>query len=231
MGGAEFDAFAASYDDDLARGLALTGEDKGFYARSRVEWLRRRLGKIGVRVDRVLDFGCGTGTATPLLRDLLGARSVLGVDPSAASLERARERFGGPGVTFADPAAASPDASFDLVFTNGVFHHIPAAERPAALAYLAGSLQPGGVLALWENNPWNPGTRLIMRRVAFDRDAVMLSARETRRLVKGRGFQILGTDFLFVFPRPLRFLRPLERFLVRLPLGGQYLVLARKPAG
>ena len=43
MSGAEFDSFAAGYDEDLARGLALTGEGKDFYARRGIEWLAGRL--------------------------------------------------------------------------------------------------------------------------------------------------------------------------------------------
>jgi hypothetical protein len=42
------------------------------------------------------------------------------------------------------------------------------------------------------------------------------------------GFTPLGSDFLFYFPRFLSAFRFLERGLVKLPLGGQYLVLARK---
>jgi hypothetical protein len=40
---------------------------------------------------------------------------------------------------------------------------------------------------------------------------------------------VARTDFLFFFPRQLQALRPLERRLVSLPLGAQYLVLARRP--
>jgi SAM-dependent methyltransferase len=228
--GAEFDAYASSYDAELARGLALTGEDKDFYARGRIAWLARRLAAAGVSPRRVLDFGCGTGTAAPLLRDLLGAELVLGIDPSSASLEQAHKAYGGASVRFAAPAEYQPDGSFDLVFTNGVLHHVPRAERLAALRYVAAALRPGGWFALWENNPWNPGTRWIMGRVAFDRDAVMLSAAECRRLARQAGLEPRATDYLFVFPRVLRLLRPLEPWLRGLPLGGQYQVLSRKPS-
>jgi hypothetical protein len=89
-------------------------------------------------------------------------------------------------------------------------------------------LKPGGLFALFENNPWNPGTRYVMSKIPFDRDAVMLRASETsRRLVDG-GFEILTVDFLFVFPALLRWLRPLERHLASVPLGAQYLVLGRR---
>jgi hypothetical protein len=83
------------------------------------------------------------------------------------------------------------------------------------------------LFALWENNPWNPGTRFAMRRISFDKDAVTLSPPQARRLVQTAEFQILRTDFLFIFPRLLRWLRPLESLLSRLPFGGQYEILCR----
>ena len=229
MDRSEFDAYAASYDRDLARGLALTGEGKGYYARRRLEILATWLGRLGFAARSVLDFGCGIGDTAPLFRAVLGSERVLGVDPSAESIARARTESAGPGIEFATTAELEPGGSHDLAFVNGVFHHIPPAERLGAIGLVRRALRPGGLLALWENNPWNPGTRLIMRRVAFDRDAIMLSAPETRRLLQAGGFEIVGTAFAFVFPRPLAWLRGLEPLVSGLPLGGQYLVLGRAP--
>src|SRR5207248_830247 len=98
------------------------------------------------------------------------------------------------------------------------------------LAYVHRALRPGGLFALWENNPWNPGTRYVMRRIPFDRDAIVLSAREVRHLVEQSGFEVLRTDFLFIFPRALRWFRFLERPLSAWPLGAQYQVLCRRAA-
>jgi hypothetical protein len=57
----------------------------------------------------------------------------------------------------------------------------------------------------------------------------MLNALETRRRLRAAGFQILRTDFLFIFPKSLGALRPLEAMVSRLPLGAQYQVLCRRP--
>jgi hypothetical protein len=57
----------------------------------------------------------------------------------------------------------------------------------------------------------------------------MLSPPAARRLLAAGGFELLRSDSLFYFPRSLAFLRWTEPYLARLPLGGQYLVLCRKP--
>ena len=225
-----FDAHADDFDDTLARALAATGEDKDYFARGRIAWLRRCLHGLGVRPRAVMDYGCGTGSATPYLFDVLGAASVVGVDVSARCLELAATRWGSSGAVFS-LQGAGPDARCDLVFCNGVFHHIPPDARADAVTYVYDALDDGGWFALWENNPWNPGARYVMAHCAFDREAVTLTAPQARRLVRARGFEVVRTDFLFVFPRALHSLRWLEPFVARWPLGGQYQVLCRKPAG
>jgi len=226
---AAFDHVAADYEAALGRGLQLAGETREFFARGRVAWLARCLPQPAPAISKVLDFGCGDGAATPLLRRLEADATIIGVDTSTASLELAQRNHATDRIRFLPVAALKPDASFDLVFSNGVFHHVPSADCPATLALIHSALRPGGLFALWENNPWNPGTRLIMRRVPFDHDAVLLWPAVARRLLRVAGFDVLRTDFRFVFPRWLRWFRPLEPALSRLPLGGQYQVLAQKP--
>jgi SAM-dependent methyltransferase len=226
---AEFDAYAARYDQELAEGLGLTGEGKEYYARGRMRWLAKRLRELGAaNPGTVLDFGCGLGNGTPLFFDQLSAKRVVGVDVSDGLLDRARATFANESrASFHRISAYEAPSSADVAFVNGVFHHIPPADRAQALAYVRRTLKPGGLFAFWENNPWNPGTRYIMSRVSFDANAITITPTEARMLLRDAGFGIVSTDFLFYFPRALRLLRPLERVLSSLPLGGQYLVLCR----
>ena len=224
-----FDAVARDYDAQLHAGLSATGEDKTYFARARAQWVARRVSQVGERPRTILDYGCGTGTATPFLLDELDAQHVLGVDISPESVRVAREHFGGSSASFACIAHQRPAADIDLAFCNGVFHHIPVDQRLDCAGYVHRSLRPGGLFAFWENNPWNPGTRYVMSRIAFDRDAITLTAREARGLLRRAGFELLRTDYAFVFPAALRVLRWLEPTLAPLALGGQYLVLCRKP--
>jgi SAM-dependent methyltransferase len=227
-GAAGFDAHAESYDADLARGLAASGEDKEYYARGRIAWLAGRLRKLGTTPARILDFGCGDGFAAPFLLQIPGAESVVGVDVSEGLLAVARGRNRDSRIQFARLDGWSERSGFDLAYTNGVFHHIPPDQRRAALDQITAALRPGGILAFWENNPWNPGTRFVMRRIAFDRDAITITPPAGRQLLTSAGFAVLHLDSLFYFPRALGWLRPLEPALSRLPLGGQYLITARR---
>lgn len=224
-----FDAYATDYDSALAQGISVSGEGKEFFAKGRAAWLTRRLAQLDERPQHVLDFGCGTGSATPFLLAIPGIKSVLGVDVSQTSIEAAQRQHGSDRARFLPMGKYAPAAQIDLAFCNGVFHHIPPAERAAAIRFIFQALRPGGIFAFWENNPWNPGTRLVMSRIPFDRDAITLTPPESRRLLKENGFEILRTDFQFIFPNFLGWLRPLEKPLAGLPFGAQYQVLCRKP--
>jgi SAM-dependent methyltransferase len=224
----EFDHYAEDYDVALEQGLAVSGEDKNYFAQGRVSWLNHCLRQMPQSPKSVLDFGCGTGSAAPFLLDMPGVESVLGVDVSAKSLAVAERTHGSRRAQFHLLGQYQPEGQIDLAYCNGVFHHIPPPERAAAINYVGRALRPGGLFALWENNPWNPGTRYVMSRCPFDQDAITLSPLEAQRLVVSAGFELLRLDFLFVFPRAFSWFRGLEPFISRLPIGAQYQVLCRK---
>lgn len=225
---AEFDEYAEIYDEALQQGIGVSGENRDFFAQGRIAWLARCLHQMRESPKRVMDYGCGTGISTPLLFNLVGAHTVLGTEISAKALEVAKKRYHADNTQFFLFEDYQPSAEMDLVFCAGVFHHIPLDKRKAALSYIHRALKPGGLFACWENNPWNPGTRYVMSRIPFDRDAKTLTPPEARGLLEAGGFKILQTDFLFLFPKALRWFRAIEPHISRLPLGAQYQVLCRK---
>ncbi len=223
-----FDRYAEDYDAALEQGLAVSGENKSYFAQGRVGWLSHCLQQMRQYPKFLMDFGCGTGSATPYLLELPGVESLFGVDVSAQSLAVAERIHGSERAQFLLRDKYRPNEQIDLAHCNGVFHHIPPQQRASAINYIYRSLRPGGLFAFWENNPWNPGTRYVMSRCPFDQDAITLSPLAARRLVFSGRFEILRLDFLFVFPRALRLFRSIEPFISRLPLGAQYQVLCRK---
>src|ERR1700756_1650253 len=133
MSQAEFDRFARSYEQDLAKSLALTGESREFYAQRRIDWTAQCVARLGHSVRRILDYGCGDGANSPMLAARLNAEHVLGVDVSTESIAVARQANSTPGLQFHSISDWTPDGNIDLAFTNGVFHHILPAERPECL--------------------------------------------------------------------------------------------------
>jgi SAM-dependent methyltransferase len=224
----DFDSYADSYDRALAEGLAVSGENREYFAEGRVKWLADCLRQMGFVPSLVIDYGCGTGSSSPLLLEFLRPKTVIGLDSSMRSIDVARRDYGSERIRFSSVEEYEPAETADLVYCNGVFHHIPPELRNSSLKFLHQTLRSGGLFSLWENNPWNPGTQYIMSRIPFDRDAIKLSPLETQSLVRSEGFSVLRTDFAFFFPRFLRFLRPTEKFISSVPLGAQYQVICQK---
>nr|WP_018384622.1 methyltransferase domain-containing protein [Wenjunlia vitaminophila] len=99
----------------------------------------------------VLDVGCGTGRALPLLREAVGPRgTVLGTDLTPAMLREAtRLGRGRSAVLAVADCAGLPlgDGALHGVFAAGVLHHLP--DPHAGLRELARVCAPGARLALF----------------------------------------------------------------------------------
>lgn len=120
---------------------------------ARLEWtgtyhlVRRDLPRIlqqHVTGRRALDFGCGTGRSTRLLREL--GFTVTGVDIASSMIERARQIDGtGDYVLLAEgDLDRLPNGAFDVVLAAFPFDNAPASEKPRILRALARLLAPAG---------------------------------------------------------------------------------------
>jgi SAM-dependent methyltransferase len=153
---------------------------------------------------------------------------LLGVDTTPLSLKEANDRHSNKTTSFVALEQYSPKQEIDLAYCSAVFHHIPPDGRADSVDYVYRSLKSGGYFSFWEHNLWNPGARYAMSRCPFDEDAIPLRASESRQLLASSGFKVLRTDYLFIFPRFLRYFRGIENKLTRLPIGAQYQVLCVK---
>jgi ubiquinone/menaquinone biosynthesis C-methylase UbiE len=120
---------------------------------------------VGVQLhDHVLDIGCGTGQTTRQAADTARAGSALGVDISAAAIERARALARADGlrnVTFEHADAEVhrfPQGRFDLAMSR--FGTMFFDDHIAAFANIGRALRPAGrlVMMVWqarERNEWD----------------------------------------------------------------------------
>jgi ubiquinone/menaquinone biosynthesis C-methylase UbiE len=101
---------------------------------------------------RLLDCGCGPGTITLGLAQLVSPAEVVGLELESSQLEIARGSAATRGLTNIRFEAGSiyalpfADASFDVVFAHAVFEHLR--EPMAALSEIRRVLVPGGLVAL-----------------------------------------------------------------------------------
>ena len=224
---AEFDEFASKYEKTMERACAVGGESPDFYAAGRMKWCLKRL-RPYLPLETAMDFGCGNGGSLGYFFEILGCSSVIGIDPSTDSLEVAKMRHPDRALFLHTPEDFTPCGNVGLAFCNGVFHHIPPRDRLKSLSFIRAALSEQGIIAFWENNPWNPAVVYGMSLNEFDRNAETLSPLNSARLLKQAGFRVLFVDYCFFFPHFAEKLRGLEPALRWLPLGAQYLIVARR---
>ena len=233
MDKAEFDKFADEYRSLHAANIAISGESPDYFSEYKIrdmaaEYFAQRGGATDA--PAVLDFGAGIGTSVPFVRKYLPRARLTCLDVSTKSLEVGRGRFPGQAtfLHFDGNRIPFPDASFDVAFAACVFHHIDHAEHVALLREFYRILVPNGIAFVFEHNPYNPLTVHAVNTCPFDENAHLIPAAAMRRCTNVAGFSRAQIRYRVFFPRALRALRPLERWITWCPLGAQYYVLALK---
>ena len=230
MSDAEFDRHAAGYCQQHEQTIAISGEEPAYFSEYKMRDFRALVDEVGLPVDgSYLDFGSGVGASVgPFCRLLPRARLVC-ADVSADSLSLSAAAHGDAVEHAWMPEGTLPfaDTQFDGAFACCVFHHIPHDPHAQAMAEIKRVLKPGGLLMVYEHNPFNPLTVRTVRNCPFDENAVLLTARQLQRIGDAAGLRRHRRDYRVFFPAALACMRPLEDWLRWLPMGAQYFVALR----
>jgi cyclopropane fatty-acyl-phospholipid synthase-like methyltransferase len=214
----EFDQYVKTYDKDLKDSMPAGLEETEYFARYKVDYLVRALGRKSV--DRILDFGCGAGRSLHYLAGAFPTAELHGFDPSEESIRIAADQF--PAATLCSNWDVVDAKGFDLILAANVFHHIRPAEIPQWLSRCGKALRSDGEFFIFEHNPLNPLTRYVFERCVFDQDAKMIRRPALESMAMASGLEVSHGRYTLFFPKPLQALRPLEQWLGWLPLGAQY---------
>jgi len=220
----DFDDWAADYVELAQKNVSFFDKDVTYFAEYKVRLIRNMVDLVG---GRILDFGCGVGQSIPFFYRYFPMSRIVGCDISRRSLETAGRRI--PSAEFFHPEELPPELRFDLIFSAGVFHHIPPQDRPKTVEFCRSRLANNGTLVIFEHNPCNPVTRRLVASCAFDKDASLLKRKRLAGLLAAAQLERIRWGYTLFFPVTLRLLGPLERYLERIPLGGQYYVLGHNP--
>ena len=230
MDQAEFDKFAEEYSALHAHNVRLSGESPEYFAEYKTRDVATYLSDLNIGTERILDFGAGVGGSIPHFRRHLPDARLTCLDVSRASLAIAENRFPGQAdfVPFDGDKIPFADSHFDAAFAACVFHHVDKTEHVPLFEEIRRVLRPGGHFFIFEHNPLNPLTVHAVNTCQFDENAVLIGRGALSRRLQRAGFEIAARRYRIFFPRPLKSLRPLERFLTWLPLGAQYYLVGRK---
>jgi SAM-dependent methyltransferase len=218
-----FDSYDKSYGSIVQSSIDFSGLPHSFFMAAKADMLRNLIATrldIGRKPD-ALDVGCGVGAFHPYVRGIF--RQLRGTDVSAASISRARQS--NPDVEYQiydGEVLPYSDATFDLAMTICVMHHVPPEKWCSFLGEIRRVVRPGGLVCVIEHNPFNPLTRLAVARCEFDRDAVLLRASQTQRLMKTAGIRDAETRYFVLFPWATPLIQRIEHGFQRVPLGAQY---------
>ena len=235
MPGTDFDKYAGEYRDIINRVSFISGEQFEYFIQLRVGLMKERIVQKSGQLDalRILDFGCGTGTTELYLKDSFPGALIHALDSSAESIRAARE-MSLEDVTFIHSCGFElpfPDGFFNLIYSNGTYHHIEPAHQEIFLREMFRVCKRDGDLFIYENNPRNPLMMGAMRKNPFDAGATAVSPQWLREMAVAEGFVCRELSYYFFFPRFLRCMRWLERWLRRVPFGAQYFLWAAKSGG
>jgi ubiquinone/menaquinone biosynthesis C-methylase UbiE len=102
--------------------------------------------------DRVLDVGCGTGSATVLAAE--NASKVIGIDLSPDMIELGVEKTKKKGLSNIELVSTSvedyrPKELFDKVISSFMIPHVKPALRPSIYSCMYSFLKPGGTVGLF----------------------------------------------------------------------------------
>jgi SAM-dependent methyltransferase len=212
---------AREYDDDLWDQRAAKGLD----------WLVEQRLLAAVLPSRVppgpkmvADFACGTGRVLELLSRYYD--SPVGIDISPDMLDLARHRR--PGATFVlGDVTTTPTLApgpFDLITAFRFFLNAEPELRSAALEWMRGALQPGGLLvANFHLNPVSLRGAYLRLRMKPATRPPMMTLEEARQLFVAHGFivhQTLGYGFLPFRREGKKLLAPAARRTVETSLAG-----------
>ena len=209
----------------------------------RAELVRLHLARF--EAPSVLELGCGTGSFTRFLLDVLPTAHLTACDISPSTIRRIQERYGTrPNTSFSVEDAchlSQADNSLEAVVGNSVLHHFP---LEAALRETLRVLKSGGAIWFSEPNMLNPqialekNVRWIGKRLQNSEDETAFFRWPLAAKLRRLGFTRVSVEpYDFLHPGTPESLTPsleaLGLVMEKIPLlrefSGSLVIQARKP--
>lgn len=159
-----------------------------------VSWLtpekliRARIAKELKCNQKVLDYGCGTGTFMHLVSYKV---QIVGYDPDPWMQRKVKNAYG----LKVEGDWCFQEESFDLVNATWVFHHLDLAQKKYALASIHRVLKKNGVLLLGDWGPsktvWEKTVQKVLWQVDTKEGFVDHISGRVLKIIEETGFEVI----------------------------------------
>jgi SAM-dependent methyltransferase len=218
-----FDAYQDQYGQVVQDSIAFSGLKHDFFLKAKADVLAAFMVQHlpHAQQESALDVGCGIGALHPYLNDMFGV--LHGTDISTSSLARAKlnqknviySAYDGTRLPY-------DDGAFAFTFASCVVHHVPPEQWLQFISEMRRVTRKGGYVGIVEHNPFNPLTRMAVRRCPFDQDAVLLTSGRLEELMVQAGLNNIGHRFFLLLPSSYKLVRFIEKMFGSVPFGAQY---------
>jgi len=237
----EFDHYARNYSGGMENPIKnLFGKNLGQFIEIKAKWLMENLSKFplkSLKETKLIDYGCGDGTFIKILKKLGFTGKLEGCDISQKMLEIAQKHLSDnldPSPLYLiekDRKLPFADNYYDIVVACCVLHHIKPSKRTKLLNELTRITKWGGHIVVFEHNPFNPITQLIVRTTKIDRHASLIAAPELQRIMSSnKNLGNIRTQYILYVPPAMQrpYLEWVDKILSQAFLGGQYVIVGEK---
>jgi|AntRauTorcE11897_2_1112592.scaffolds.fasta_scaffold39174_2 ubiquinone/menaquinone biosynthesis C-methylase UbiE len=228
---AEFDQFKDDYSEKVGDSLSFAGQSHDFYMRVKADHLIETIQKNYPTKDEVkfLDVGCGHGLIHQYLKEKAPLKiEISGVDPAESVIDLAKQNNDFASYEINHGVELPYDEnSFDVASATCVMHHVPPVDWERFLTEMKRVVKPGGLVCIYEHNPYNPITLHIVNNCELDENAVLLSSPSLKKMMNKSGLTNTRTDYVLFLPFDWPIARMVEKKLTWLPLGAQYATIAK----
>lgn len=216
-----FDRYLNDYEYYIQESTKKFDKNLDYYRKNKIEITKERTLNYP---KNILDFGSGVGVMIPHMKKKFSKSKIYAYDESRESLKFLKKKF--PFVTCLKKIDGQ--IKFDLIFLSGVVHHIEKNLRERVFKKIHSSLNASGILVIFEHNPYNPLTNIVVKNCEFDQDAQLIKRRDLIKICEKVNFKINESAYIYFFPTFMKQLRFLEKYLEWFFLGAQYFCTFKK---
>ena len=228
-----FNNYAKTYKQGLTKTLKISGFSPNYFHNYKAKdlFLYLKNKNMEKKPLKILDFGCGVGCSDPFLSHYFPKSTIYACDISDESIKCAKKENAGFKnliySTYKDNKLPF-DEKFDVIFVANVFHHISRKMQQSTINMLKENLVKGGMLIIFEHNPYNPATDLLalLTDYRYDKNTNLLTPAYMKKILKNAGFNNLDVTYRIFFPGILKIFAPYEKYLNKCPLGAHYYYIA-----